>query len=396
MFLWHIKQRISKSTQIALVQFVLGLGLSCVDTVWALYFNTFGLSDSAIGFISSALVVISFVTSFIASPILERYDLIKLILWGMIITAASYVCFAVYHNFYLFLFLAVITTFIAVFRVYALDITFRDNTASRDLNKQEGLFYALLNLGWFVGPLIAGYFLVKFGINSVFVFSGIIIFVASLLFLFLHLKTVYKKRTEFDTNIFKNVYDFFRIRGLMLSYLLSGGIYVWWSLVYIYVPLFAIEQGASESYIGIFFSLVVLPLLLCEYLVGKLSAKYGFKLFFVFGYLGLTLICVALFFINNIYIQLIIVILASFFVACLEPLQDTFFFRHVSKKEEEKYYPVYGTATDVGGFVAKFFVAVVLLFLSYKFAYLTMALIFLFLTIAALGVKKSTNKFTFS
>jgi len=395
MFLWRFKRnRLTKSNELAIVQLIISIGIAAIDTVWALYFDSFGISASTIGFISAFLVFVSFITAFLSTPILQKYDQNKIIMLAMLFGGIAYLAISFTHNFYLFVGMAIVVTALSVFRVNAFDITFRDNTPDKDLNKQEGLYYTLMNLGWLVGPLIAGFFLVELGIASVFTVGSIFILVALGVFIFINLKRVKKKILVPDTNFFKNIWEFFRNKDLPLTFLMSVGLYAWWSIIYIYVPLFIVHKGFSEAYIGIFFAVIVIPMLLLEYPIGKLSQRFGFKLFFSLGYLGLIAICAALFIFRDVYVQVGLLIAAGFFTACIEPLADAFFFKRVSSVEEEKYYPVYASATFMGEFVAKTSIACILLFLPNDFAYLTMAIIFAIFFILALTIKEK-DKFGF-
>lgn len=376
MFFWKFeKSRLTKSNELAVIHLLISLSVAAVNTVWALYFSSFGLSDSLIGFISGALILLSAVICIFSTSILERYDENKIIIFTLIFGGLSYLFIAFFHNLYFFLFLAVILFVLGVFRINAFDITFRDNTPSKELNQQEGLYYALMNLGWLIGPLIAGYFLLKLGMSSVFVFGAIFLFLSVIMFIVMHLKRVHKPISSIDANFFKNVKDFFRNKELVLSYFMSAGLYAWFGMIYIYTPLFIVSKGISASYVGVFFALTVVPQILFEYKFGKLSEKIGIKIFFVLGYFGLMLFSVLAFVFTNIYLQMLFLIMAGIFVAGIEPLTDAFFFKNVRKTEEEKYYPVYLSSKFLGDFGVKIIIAVILLFFSVDYAYLVVAIL---------------------
>lgn len=395
MFSFAYGPKLTKSTELAIIYFIIGIGLAALDTVWALYFHYFGLNESVIGFISASTVILCLLFSFFSTPLMQKYDKTKIIVLSLITNIICYLAIYFFNNVYAYIILSVIISIAYVFRINSYDITFRDNTPTNILNKQEGLFYSAINLSWLIGPLIGGFFLIKFGIQSVFLFSAISATISLIIFLTLKLKKIEKKIIGYDYNPLKNIKDFFKSKKRFYSYLMSLGIYAWFGLIYIYVPLFLINKGVGEYFIGIFLALVCVPPLLSEYLIGKLSEKYGFKIFFMLGYGGLFLASILLFLINNIAIQIVILIFSGFFIACLEPLQDSFFFRNVYRHEEEKFYPVYATATHVGNFLSKILIAGTLIFFVDDYAYLIISIIFFILIFFANKIPNQKPKLTF-
>ncbi|MBN1175940.1 hypothetical protein JXA48_04825 [Candidatus Woesearchaeota archaeon] len=203
------------------------------------------------------------------------------------------------------------------------------------------------------------------------------------------MKDVSKPRKSYDTNYLRNIKDFFSNKKLHLPYIMATGVEVWWSLVYIYVPLFMIKNNLSDSSVALFFSLIIVPLVILENKVGNLSSKKGFRFFFVGGFLGLVLISLFLFFTSNIIYQLVLIVIGSVFVSFLEPIQDTFFFKQVLTSDEEKYYPLFSSSADLGGFLGKFVIAAFLLFLPNKYAYASMFFMMLFFVFMALRIPKN-------
>jgi MFS family permease len=368
------RKKFKKTTQLSISRLVAAFGVSGINTIWIIYMTRFGISDSMIGFISAFLVIISLITAFFSTPILEKYNELKILIISIIVQIIP-----LFPNLYIFIFLAMIISIGTVFKIDSFDILFRDESKNKELNEDEGLMYSLSNVGWLVGPLIAGFFLVEYGINSVFFVGSVFILIGLFMLLRVKIKLPEKKRKNFDTNITKNIKDFIKNKRLILSYIISGGIYIWLALLFVYIPLFIIDSGLGEAYIGVFLSVVVIPLVLFEYEVGKLSEKYGFKPFFILGFFSLTIIAGLMFIFDNIYVTLSLMVVSSIAMSFLEPLQDSFFFSNVKHKaDEEKYYPIYATATDIGSFVGKISVAGLLLLLPNKYAFLVIG-VFMFI-----------------
>ena len=142
---------------------------------------------------------------------------------------------------------------------------------------------------------------------------------------------------------------------------------------------------------GFFLALVTVPLVILEYEAGYFSEKYGFKPFLVAGFFIMGLAALVSFFVSNIYLIMAVLVVASIGMACVEPLLDSFFFKKVKSKDEEKYYPIFSTSCDVGSFTGKFLIAGVLIILPTNFAYLTIALLMFFIALISLKIKENTK-----
>lgn len=382
---------LSRSNKLIFARLFIGIGLAIIDTIWAIYLNSFGLSNSVIGFVSAFLVVGSLFFSLISTPIMEKYNEAKLLLMSIIASAVIYILIPIFHNIYIFIGLAVVLSLTSALRGNSFGIIFRDNIPNKELNKKEGMLYSIENIGWFVGPLIAAYFLAKSGISWVFVVAALFFSVSLFAFFVIRLKKKKQKR-RLDNDIPKNIKSYFKNKRLTLPYLMSAGISAWWALIYIYVPLFMLDHGLKEKEIGVFLSAIIIPLIIIEYKIGKLSEKKGLKKFFIAGFFGLAILSFIVFFMKNIYIQLGLLIFASFFAGFLEPIQETFFFKRTSEEDEEKYYPVFGTSWETGSFISKIIIAGVLLVFIDKYAYLAASGIMLLFAIASLKIKEKSHK----
>ena len=387
----HLHRRekcLFKSPKLILIGLFSAIGLAIANTIWALYMEGFGLTHSEIGFISSLFVIIALFFSLYSTPIMQKFKETKIYVLSLIIAIISYLMMSFFNTLLMFLIFATILTISSVFRANTFDLIFRDNTKDKDLNKREGLLYAFRNLGWLIGPLIASYLLIYLKVSNLFLVSGIFFFITLIFFLIFKIKNIEKERKKIDINIFKNLRSFIKKKNLRINYLVTMGISLWWGFVYIYVPLFMLDNGLTGKDIGIFLALIIIPLAIFEYPIGKLSGKIGTKTFLVFGFIGLTIASLILFVLNNIYIQLLIIIIASIFAACIEPTQETFFFNRIKKNDEEKLYPIFTTSWHSGSFIGKILVAGVLLFLANNYAYLAIGLLMGILAILAMRIKE--------
>jgi MFS family permease len=363
-----------------------GFASAFISTIWALYMNSFVNSVAIVGLISGALAFISFISYFVFIPIIERNNKSRLFSYSLFLFGILYILFAINKNFYLFIFLAFIMNLLFTIRLTSFGIIVRDKSAKTKLSSNEGLLYTFANVAWVAGPLIAGWVNGKFGISMVFLLSAFFTFAAFALFKMSGVKSnvVCKKA---DDNIIKNFTEFFKNKNRVFAYLLSSGISFWWSLIYIFIPVYMVENGLGDMIVAYFLFAIPIPLILLEYNFGKLAGKIGFRKVFAMGFAIAALLCSICFFVTNIYWILGILVLASIGLAMLEPTSEAYFFDISKEKDCQRFYGPQKTAIDLGQFVAKTISGILLFVLAFKFLFIFFAIVMFGLFLLSLKMK---------
>ena len=162
---------------------------------------------------------------------------------------------------------------------------------------------------------------------------------------------------------------------------MGGGVNFWWSLIYLFVPLYIIRSGLHVKWVGYFLFAVAIPLILFQYKFSKMAGKIGFKKLFKIGFFIPFFFALLCFFVGNIYFVLLFLVLASLGLAILEPTTEAYFFDILKGKQSLRFYGPYNTSIDVNHFVGRIISAVLLLFLPFKFVFLffSVAMFFFFL-----------------
>ena len=371
------RHKFSSISKLAIVAFIISLAASLIDTIWAVYMDSFIHSEVWVGFISAALTLISLMSSFVFIPFIEKSNKSKLFANSLLLFASFYFLFALNKTFIFFIVLAVLITLIYNLRVTSIGILIKDNSSEKQLSKNEGLVYTFLNLAWVIGPLIAALLLVKFnsalGNNMIFILSAVLILIGFLFFKISKIKdsNITKKP---HTKLKENFIAFFKDKNRVLAYVIGGGVSLWWTLIYLFIPLHMIRSGISESYIGFFFFAIAFPLLISTYKFSKMAGEYGFKKFFIFGFFILSLVAFASFFIINIYIMLLLLVIGSFGIAMIEATSEAYFFDILTGNKEEKgsrFYGPYSTTIDVNHFIGRISSSILLIFRPFKFIFLS-------------------------
>ena len=378
--------KLSVIDKIGVVGLFSSFAIAAVTTIWAIYLDSFVRNAAYVGFITSFFTIIGICSYIFLIPLVERSNKAKLYSLVVLIYLVSYILFALLPHLYVIIILGTIIAITASLKVTLFGIIIRDKTKNDCLSKNEGIIYTILNLSWLISPVIAGFISSKYGMRSVFIFGAIML---TFTFLFFRMFKINDSRItkKVDKNPLKPFIAFFKNKKRNYAYFLSGGVNFWWSLIYIYIPIYIFESGFSERIIGYFLGAVVIPLVLTEYYFAKLAGKRGFRKIFVIGYSILGVSALIAFFISNLHLTLLILVLASFGAGMLEPTTEAYFFDVINKKQRDKFYGPYNTAIDLNSFISTSLAAVILLFLPFKSIFILFSVVMFIFALMSSRIK---------
>jgi MFS family permease len=383
--------KFSPIKRISIVLLLSGFSFALISTIWSIYLKGFLQSDSLVGFVSSFFIVVSFVSFFLIVPFVEKANKLKLCITSFFVVMIGYVLYSLLNNFYLILLVAIVVTVAVAFKIITLGLLIKYNSKRQELSENEGVAYTFSNLAYIIGPLAAGFILLEFGLNYVFLIAALFLLMS---IIFLKIKKIKseKPRKKIDNHVLKNFFDYFKQKERVRIYILSAGVTFWWSLVYTYIPLYIIENS-NEQLVAIALFLVAVPIVLLEYPFGKLVGKYGYRKFFILGFFIPSLISFLCFFLAfNVYYIIAAVTLASIGLSMTEPTTESYFFDISRGKEDQKYFGPYNTAIDAGLLAGNLFGAVVLLFFQFKYIFLVYGIGMFFLFLISLKTRKIIEK----
>ncbi len=373
---------------ISAISILTGLSASFIDTIWALYIESFVHSAFLVGLLSSLITAVSFISYFFVIPLVEKRDRVKLYSFSLIVSVLAYVLFSINSHLILFILIALPLTFFSSLRITSFGIIVKDFSKRKNLVKNEGILYSIENIAWVIGPLIAGYILSILGFSSVFLISAIILFSAFLIIRMSKMKDSEIKK-KIDGSFTKNFFDFFKSKDRVFAYLLSGGVSVWWGLIYIFIPVYIIERGFSELLVGYFLFAIAIPLVLTEYYFSNLASRKGFKKIFRRGYFIVGIFSIACFFFSNIYIILGFLVLASFGMAMLESTTEAYFFDILKSNQHLHFYGPFNTADNSLSFISKIIASGVLFLLPFEFLFILFGCFMFFYSVLTFFIKDS-------
>jgi MFS family permease len=373
--------------KLSIVGMLVAFSAAFLNTIWAVYIDSFLNSEVYVGLFSAFLTIIAFVSYFVFIPIVERSDKAKIYAYSLLSFIIFFAVFALTKNLVLLLITAIVMTIILSLRVTSYGLLVKDISEKKNLSTNEGLVYTFLNIAFVIGPLVAGFIAAKFGNPWVFGVSALFILIAFFFFKSTGIKDDEGKK-RIDKKMIKNFLDYFRKSDRTIAYLIRGGVNMWWILIYLFVPLWMTRQGMSMSSVGIFLFAVNIPLILLEFFFSRKAAKVGFRKIFQIGYLLAAVMSLLCFIFSGVYVVLALLVLASIGLAMLEPTTEAYFFDILSGKERYHFYGPFNTSIDFGNFVAKVAGSLLLIFLPFNTIFILFAVFMFLLFLLSFKTKK--------
>lgn len=366
----------NSSFRLSVVGLFVSLGLALVDTIWSVYLDSFLQSMALVGLVSGGLTLLSILCFFFFTPILERVPEARLWTLGTMAAMATYAIFFFTQELSVFLIASAALVLANVLRFITFGILVRDATKLSEINKVEGLIAAMANVGWLIGPLLAGFIAARMGHPIIFLLAALFTLIALLLFRFIRIPHINHKTADDGTirGAVNDAREFFSRPELVKCYLIGGGVSIFWSFVFIYVPLMIVRSGIPAYWIGIFLCATALPLIILDYPVGRSADRVGCRPYFIAGYGLLALLSAAAFFAANIYVLMLVLFIASIGAAFLDSTREAYFFKITKRSEEEKFYGPFSTSWDVVGFFGELLGAGILAILAPAYLFLLLAI----------------------
>ncbi|KKQ35729.1 MAG: hypothetical protein US50_C0006G0002 [Candidatus Nomurabacteria bacterium GW2011_GWB1_37_5] len=222
---------------------------------------------SAILGIVGLLVIPKILTKYCNHKILFSLVLISLIsLFGLFASTSTALTLV-------FFFLYLISNYLVVF---SRDIFAEGYSQNETTGKTRGLLLTTINLGWVFAPLASGIVIKYFGYSQMYLLAAIFMFIA-----FLYVLGPIRKLKDLEFKpvpIKQTIKRIFKNKDIRKIYLANFMLQFFYSWMVVYMPIYLNQHlGFSWDKIGIIFMIMLLPFVLIEYPLGKISDRIGEK-----------------------------------------------------------------------------------------------------------------------
>ena len=358
-----------------------GIGLGSLLPIFPTFVESIINSEVYVGFFYSAMSVSMIIAALVSSYFLRRFSRMK-VLCSCFVIGGLMTLFLVFASSLHHLFpLEFIRVFSVLFVVMTLALMVHDFTKSRDLGKTEGVYFLFNNIGWFLGPIMGGVIAKYVGVEPVFIFSSLFLFIA---FFYVTHQHLVKKHPALALpppaprkKITKNKFSlFWSDKNRVIAYVVSLVLIMWISFKTIAVPLFVADMGYGTDTAGLILSLSILPYILFEVPIGLYGDKHGLRRPIVWGFFILAFCAMAVKISPIFFLDAVFIILGNIGAAFIEPLHDVYFFRHVKKSEEDSLYGVFVTADPLAKFIGPAMISVSLILLPFDWVFVAFGCLF--------------------
>lgn len=233
---------------------------------------------------------------------------------------------------------AFILFFISINFIFAsFDIFVEDISQNSTIGKLRGLFLMATNLAWVLAQLVSSSIIAKSSFQGIYLFSAGFLFLVSTILIFGFENFKDPKYTKVP--ILKTIRVFIENRNISKIYLINLILKLFFAWMVIYIPIYLYQYmhfGWKE--IGIIFTVMLIPFVLLDYPLGKLSDKIGEKKILLIGFLFSIAFTFMIPFIARpeVWIWALILFGTRIGAATIEVMSEGYFFKEIKEKNSDE------------------------------------------------------------
>ena len=170
---------------------------------------------------------------------------------------------------------------IAVFA--SLDIFIEDYSKKSAVGGIRGLFLMVMNTAWVVSQIVSGSIITRSSFRGIYIVAAVFMFLVS--FIFILFLRDFKDPKYTKVPVRKTIIAFLKNKNITRVYFLNLILKFFFAWMIIYTPIYLHEYLAfGWDKIGIIFTIMLLPFVLFDFILGELSDKIGEKKILLLGF----------------------------------------------------------------------------------------------------------------
>jgi MFS family permease len=277
------------------------------------------------------------ISTFVISPLLQKVGNVRLAQYSTFAMLLSLIGIIASSNVYLLAISFILFFTTQVLLALSIDIFYKHITTTGHNGESRGKMVSLQHLGRIMGPMLAAYTTIHFGMRMPYIVSiiGIFIMTVTLIYATNNFKDADYKHTKL-TDIITRIKNQRKTKmALFFAFLL----YLFYALMVTYTPIFLLETlQVKEDSLGLLFTIMLLPFVIFGYPIGKkldsgISARRTARL----GLILMTLTTIVLGNIQSGEILIIgtILLISRVGAVLLETAADTLFFKSIQEEDSD-------------------------------------------------------------
>lgn len=219
--------------------------------------------------------------------------------------------------------------------MFSRDIFIENYSEDKSTGRIRGMLLTVVNIGWVFAPLASSLLIGYAGFGSVYLLAAL--FSLPTIFLIIRRFSDFQDPIYEKISVWSAVKKIFQSRNLRWIYLSSFLLQLFYAWMIIYTPIY-LSQNLNFSWetIGGIFVAMLIPFVLLEIPLGKLSDKIGEKEMLYIGFAVMGLSTLALSFLeSNILMWAVLLFMTRVGAATVEVMTETYFFKKIAVTESE-------------------------------------------------------------
>ena len=240
-----------------------------------------------------------------------------------------------------------------LFAASCIDVTLNlylmDHVRRQDFGRYEPVRMFFLAFSWSVGPFLGVYLRNAVNPAAPFLVGSVVLLLLGAYFFYLRFfdnPALGGQRVAL-TNPIRYLPRFFMQPRMALVYLLSTMRSGWWTMYFIYVPIFCVTMGLGETMGGALVSLAT-SFVMTTPLLRSTIQRYGIRRVLLAGYAGAGVVTIGIGACMGIpYLAVALILMAALFAVLCDSVGNTLFYRAVRSWERSEMATVFGSYRSV-------------------------------------------------
>jgi MFS family permease len=353
---------------IYLAGFLFSLPLALTSYVNSSFLENY-IDKNYVGMVYVVGSIITILSMLRMPKILTKYGNRNVVMFSGVVAFASLIYMA-FGSGDIFILSSFILYFVSGnFIIASLDIFIEDLSDTHSIGKFRGLYLMIMSSAWVVAQFISGSVINKSSFLGIYLLSALFMVLFYILFIFF-LKD-FKDPEYKKMPVMKTVRFFIRNKNISRIYLLNFLLRFFFAWMIIYSPIYLHEYlGFTWDKIGIIFTIMLLPFVLLDFPLGKLSDKIGEKKMLFWGFIisATSTLFIPLILEPTLWLWAIVLFTTRVGAAVIEIMSEAYFFKSVTEENDDEI--SFFRNTGPLSFIVAPLCATALLFLLPSFKYL--------------------------
>ncbi|HEV7702449.1 MAG TPA: MFS transporter [Candidatus Paceibacterota bacterium] len=315
------------------ISFIFSIQYALVVYINSSFLET-AVSEKLVGLIFTVASILSILVLLEMPRVLSRFGNYKTTIFFVLANSLVLLSMGFAKSSYVIVISFLLYTVTNYCLVLTRDVFIEEFTVKGIVGRTRGSFLTIINLALVIAPSIAVFTLSRGSYFGVYALAALFTF-SSFFFIFPHLKNfkdpLYKKISvrETLTQAGRDI----DLKRIYFSEFLLCFFYSW---MIIYTPIYLHQYiGFEWKSIGAILTVMLVPFVLLDYPLGRLSDTIGERKLLIFGFFIIAVATITIYFLNtkNIFVWALVLFMTRIGAATIEVMDESYFFKKINASD---------------------------------------------------------------